>query len=1187
MCFPRGVLKQLLSVSRAEIRYPWHRSLLVLTIFILSFTKAAFATPHKLRVSDVEVAKELVAKGAKVKVDYGGFQLLEVDDANPGLVTLSKAKGEFSDELDVIELRAGHLNTRAAEVKALRVEAKPFAGKRLHLVQFIGPVKNEWKEALEQDGLQIVSYLPNDAYLVYGTHGALRRLQTRAQKDEVIQWEGPYADEYKIHPAAKPLDPNGKPQKPATDTYSIQLVGDADANAGTLQLIDALKAAPVRRQEAFMGYVNVVVSLPAERLADLARRPEVVSIQPYYVRRKFCERQDQIIAGNLSGNVPNGAGYLTWLGSKGFTQAQFTSSAFAVDVTDSGIDNGSTLPGHFGLYASGTKASGSRVAYSRLEGSGNPGSTTQGCDGHGNLNAHIIGGYDNLSGFPFADASGYHFGLGVCPFVRVGSSVIFDPANFTDPTFANLASRAYRDGARISNNSWGADTAGAYDIDCQTYDALVRDAQPSGSSVAVAGNQEMVFVFAAGNAGPGIRTVGSPGTAKNVITVGAGENVQPFGTDASGISDSGANSAADIIDFSSRGPCVDSRIKPDICAPGTHVSGGVAQVASPAANGTAIACFDGNGVSGGSISAVDSIFFPTGQEFYTASSGTSHSTPAVAGCCALLRQFFINNALVPPSPAMTKGFLMNSARYMTGSFANDTLPSNNQGMGSVNLGTAFDGVARILRDQESADKFTATGQTRVFAGNVAASNKPFRVTLAWTDAPGSTTGNAYKNNLDLTVTVGGNTYKGNVFSGASSTPGGISDLRNNVESVFLPAGVSGAFTVTITAANINSDGVPNQAPSVDQDFALVIYNGQTGPVAPSVVTAPQSQNALVGDNVSFSVDVSGSGPFAYQWRKNSADISAATNSSYTLSTVQTNDSGNFDVVITNVAGSVTSSVATLVVTAPLTNLSVIAQWNFNSSPPDASAATGSLLPSVGSGSLTWVGGVTTNFFGGGGFDAAVSDNTALGLANYPPISASNKTAGARFAVSTAGKQHVVIRWDQRVSNTGSKYCRLQYTTNGTAFIDASTSVAVGTPAVFEAKTNNLAGLPGVDNNPNFAFRLVTEWEITATGAGSPSYAAAQSTSTYAGSGTVRYDWVTVFAEPLVPNPISSLGSLIAGADGQFQFTVAGNTGSLYVIQVSSNLTAWQSVSTNSAPFNFSVTNAPADKQRFYRALYQP
>ena len=50
------------------------------------------------------------------------------------------------------------------------------------------------------------------------------------------------------------------------------------------------------------------------------------------------------------------------------------------------------------------------------------------------------------------------------------------------------------------------------------------------------------------------------------------------------------------------------------------------------------------------------------------------------------------------------------------------------------------------------------------------------------------------------------------------------DTQNNVESVFLPAGTSGPVTVTVTATNVNSDGVPNNGIALDQDFALVAYN---------------------------------------------------------------------------------------------------------------------------------------------------------------------------------------------------------------------------------------------------------------------------------------------------------------------------------------------------------------------------
>src|SRR5205085_9329462 len=86
-------------------------------------------------------------------------------------------------------------------------------------------------------------------------------------------------------------------------------------------------------------------------------------------------------------------------------------------------------------------------------------------------------------------------------------------------------------------------------------------------------------------------------------------------------------------------------------------------------------------------------------------------------------------------------------------------------------------------------------------------------------------------------------YKGNVFSGQYSKAGGTADAKNNVESVFLPAGLTGDFTVLVTAANINSDGVPNEAPSLDQDFALVIYNA-TATTVPTYTPATAAYSGL-------------------------------------------------------------------------------------------------------------------------------------------------------------------------------------------------------------------------------------------------------------------------------------------------------------------------------------------------------
>lgn len=710
----------------------------------------------------------------------------------------------------------------------------PFSGKRLHLIQFAGPVRPEWYAALEATGVDVVAYIPEDGYLIYGDLRSLGAVRSLRGSCPFLSWDGEYGERFKLSSTPGGASSGQAEDGASPSLFAIQLIKDPQANAATLALLDRNRTGPIQSQFGILNYLDLVAPLPAAFLPALAARPDVVAVQPYSAPVMNDERQDQIIAGNLAGSAPAGPGYLGWLLGKGFTQAQFAASGFAVDVSDSGVDSGTTTPTHFGLYQGGVIPGTSRVAYSRLVGTPNVGSTLEGCDGHGTINAHIVAGYDDSGGFPFADASGFHYGLGVCPFVNAGASVVFDPA-WTFPSYPNIQSQAYRDGARMSTNSWGFDAPfGTYDINAQAYDALVRDAQPAGSAVPADGNQEMVILFSAGNKGPSATTIGRPGTAKNVLTVGAAQNVQPFGgADGCSIDDTQAGDAGGIATFSSRGPCSDGRMKPDLVAPGTHVSGGVFQMASPPANGQADPCFNGIHVCGGPAA---SLYWPLGQQWYTASSGTSHACPAVAGAAALLRQFFLNQSLPAPSPAMTKAYLMNSARYLTGPGANDTLWSGNQGMGEVDLGTAFDGTPRMLRDELSGDTFTTTGTSLTFTGAYADPARPFRVTLAWTDAPGSIVSSvALVNDLDLTVTAGGNTYKGNVFAGAQSSTGGTVDNRNNVESAFLPPGLTGPFAVTVKASNIAGVGVPNPAGTPNQDFALVIYNGVESP-SPVIAT---------------------------------------------------------------------------------------------------------------------------------------------------------------------------------------------------------------------------------------------------------------------------------------------------------------------------------------------------------------
>jgi len=119
---------------------------------------------------------------------------------------------------------------------------------------------------------------------------------------------------------------------------------------------------------------------------------------------------------------------------------------------------------------------------------------------------------------------------------------------------------------------------------------------------------------------------------------------------------------------------------------------------------------------------------------------------------------------------------------------------------------------------------------------------------------------------------------------------------------------------------------------VRDDFAdagnLAIVDGlklvfiATNAVMPFIYQPPTNQTAIAGQSVTFGVSAVGIAPLAYQWRLNGANIVNATNTSYLLAAVQTNDAANYTVVVTNSHGSVTSVVAALTVNYSLTTSTV-------------------------------------------------------------------------------------------------------------------------------------------------------------------------------------------------------------------------------------------------------------------------
>ena len=222
----------------------------------------------------------------------------------------------------------------------------------------------------------------------------------------------------------------------------------------------------------------------------------------------------------------------------------------------------------------------------------------------------------------------------------------------------------------------------------------------------------------------------------------------------------------------------------------------------------------------------------------------------------------------------------------------------------------------------------------------------------------------------------------------------------------------------------------------------------------------------------------------------------------------------------------TLGVLSLVVCGALStsaNAAVVTQWDFNSNPPDANTSTGITTPSIGAGAASVIGGVTATFgsgdASGGSSDPATGDDSGWQTTGYPAPSTGSGTGGAQFAVSTVGQSDISVSWDLRHSNTSSRFEQFQYTIDGTNFIttglpDNGVFTGATGDTWFNNRTVDLSAIDAVENNANFAFRVVAVFDP----AGS-NYLASNPASTYAGSGTWRFDMVTVNAGP-IPEPAS-------------------------------------------------------------------
>lgn len=302
-------------------------------------------------------------------------------------------------------------------------------------------------------------------------------------------------------------------------------------------------------------------------------------------------------------------------------------------------------------------------------------------------------------------------------------------------------------GMVITNNSYGGnanscETFGVYDLYAHILDKQAFEMP------------YLQHVFAAGNSG---NTACSPfptgfanvlsgyQTAKNVISVG---NTSETGVIASG---------------SSAGPVRDGRIKPEITAQGTSVTSTIP------------------------------------VNLYTEGSGTSMSSPAVAGGLALLYQRFRQlNANRDPKNALMKALICNG-----GTDKGNEGPDYKYGFGWLNLNRSL----KMLEDRNYKNDSVSQGTTKTFTIHIPANTASLKVMLYWNDpAAAVLSSQNLVHDLDLSVTNSSASFLPALLdptpANVNMTAGTGVDNINNMEQVVIKNPVEGTYTISVTGRSV-------------------------------------------------------------------------------------------------------------------------------------------------------------------------------------------------------------------------------------------------------------------------------------------------------------------------------------------------------------------------------------------------
>ena len=498
------------------------------------------------------------------------------------------------------------------------------------------------------------------------------------------------------------------------------------------------------------------------------------------------ERTAQIVAGNLASpafTAPSGPGYLAWHDARfpGRLRRRRSTSPTPASTT------AAVTPEHPDFHELGSSSDPGRVDYQADYTSPAHGSistpTRATAAATAPTSPRSRPATTTRPGRENQDAAGFNYGLGIAPLARIG--VVEDlqlrtatarPAR--SPTTPSPRSRASPIGERLRRRRPHLEQLVGRRRRCRLGRVHARAARSSTSSCATPSRGPPVTSRWSRSSQPattapiGRDSIHAEGTRQERDH----RRAHPRGArdrraTAAATPDASADNARDIVDFSSRGPTDDGRLKPDLVAPGTHVTG----ARPPTAR-----LYNGSGTC-------NPVF--AGTLAYSLVSGTSQAAPAGlgrrgAGSRLVRRDNEGGPALARADQGAADQHRHRPRRRPPGHDANAT----HQGWGRVNLGAVFDSTARELYDQQPADLLDDAGQTVVQAYTCRPTAQPVQGDAGVDrpagpdrpETPSSTTSTSRSRRRR-------ETYRGNVFGGSLSRTGGAADSRNNVESV-VPAG---------------------------------------------------------------------------------------------------------------------------------------------------------------------------------------------------------------------------------------------------------------------------------------------------------------------------------------------------------------------------------------------------------------